>query len=86
MGKKPALASASQSLNFSTKSPALASSYFSSVASSYFLSVASALTSASVILKEGLRLYTGSYLGFPKMTRLRPASWDFSWSFFQANF
>ena len=49
MGKKlaSALASASRSLNFSTKSPA------SPLASSYFLSVASALTSASYYFKRG---------------------------------
>ena len=80
MGKKPALASASRSLNFSNKSPA------SALAQSYFLSVASGFILGFPKMKS---LVWASYLGFPKMTRLRPALWDFSWSlfsFFLTNF
>ena len=69
MGKKPA----SLSLNFSTNS----------LASSYFFSVASALTSASSYFKRGASGSYGFVLGFPKMTRLRPASWDFSSQFLE---
>ena len=71
MGKKPASALASRSLNFSIKSPA------SALASSYFLSVASALNSASSYFKR--EASSGFVLGFPKMMRLRLASLDFSW-------
>ena len=71
IGKKPASALASRSLNFSTKSPASTLSYV--------LSVASALTSS--YFKRGALASLGFVLGFPKMTRLLSASWSlFSFS------